>query len=129
VDVLTGLRPATGGAISLHGQVMTNAAPRRLRDQGLASIPEDRHARGLVLDYSVADNLILGSQNDPAVTGGRLLSPRRILERARRLIRQFDIRGAVPSTPARSLSGGNQQKVVLAREIDSRPRFLIAAQP
>jgi ABC-type uncharacterized transport system ATPase subunit len=129
VDVLTGLRHADGGAVSLHGQVVTNAAPRRLRDQGLASIPEDRQARGLVLDYSVADNLILGSQDDPAVTGGRLLSPRRIVERARRLIRQFDIRGAVPATPARSLSGGNQQKVVLAREIDSRPRFLIAAQP
>ncbi len=158
VDVLTGLRHATGGMISLHGRVVTNNTPRKLRDLGLASIPEDRHARGLILDYSVANNLILGSQNAPEVIGGWLLSllrilkrvyrrlilgsweapevtgswllsPRRILERARRLISQFDIRGAGPTTPARSLSGGNQQKIVLAREIDGRPRFLIAAQP
>ncbi|HEY8284070.1 MAG TPA: ABC transporter ATP-binding protein [Chloroflexota bacterium] len=129
VDVLTGLRHATGGTVTLHGQAVTNATPRRLRDLGLAAIPEDRHARGLILDYSVANNLVLGSQDSPAVTGGWLLNPWRILDRARRLIGQFDIRGAVPATRARSLSGGNQQKVVLAREIDCRPRFLIAAQP
>ena len=129
IEVLTGLRPATRGHITLLERLVTNENPRRLRALGLASIPEDRHARGLVLDYSVSDNLILGEQSAPAVSGGRILNPRRILNRARRLIHAFDIRGATPQTPARSLSGGNQQKIVLAREIDGKPRVLIAAQP
>jgi len=129
IEALTGLRAATSGGVTLLGRPVTNANPHHLRAMGLASIPEDRHARGLVLDYSVADNLILGGQSAPTISGGRILSPRRILERARRLIRAFDIRGAAPPTPARSLSGGNQQKIVLAREIDSGPKVLIAAQP
>jgi simple sugar transport system ATP-binding protein len=128
-DVLTGLRPATGGTVVLAGQPAVHATPHHLRQLGLAAIPEDRHARGLVLDYSIADNLILGEQTQPEVSGGHILNPRRILARARRLIASFDIRGATPKTPARALSGGNQQKVVLAREIDARPRLLIAAQP
>jgi simple sugar transport system ATP-binding protein len=128
-DVLTGLRPATGGTVTLAGRSAVHTTPHHLRELGLAAIPEDRHARGLVLDYSVADNLILGEQTQPAVSGGHILNPRRILARARRLIASFDIRGAAPITPARSLSGGNQQKVVLAREIDARPKLLIAAQP
>ena len=129
IEALTGLRPITRGRITLLGRPVANAHPRQLRALGLAAIPEDRHARGLVLDYSVADNLILGAQRAPAVSGGRILNPRRILSRARRLIRAFDIRGAVPRTPARALSGGNQQKIVLAREIDGKPKVLIAAQP
>jgi simple sugar transport system ATP-binding protein len=128
-DVLTGLRSATGGTVTLAGRSAVHTTPHHLRELGLAAIPEDRHARGLVLDYSVADNLILGEQTQPAVSGGHILNPRRILARARRLIAGFDIRGAAPITPARSLSGGNQQKVVLAREIDARPKLLIAAQP
>jgi simple sugar transport system ATP-binding protein len=129
VDVLTGLRHATGGSVALLGRGITNVVPRAIRRQGLTSIPEDRHARGLVLDYSVAENLILGSQRQEPVSNGRVLFPRRILERALRLVKQFDIRGATPATPARSLSGGNQQKIVLAREIDGKPKMLIAAQP
>jgi simple sugar transport system ATP-binding protein len=129
VDVITGLRHATGGHVVLLGKEITNKSPHFGRDLGLSAIPEDRHARGLVLDYSVASNLILGSQNKPAVSGGRILNLRRIVERARRLIGRFDIRGATPPTIARSLSGGNQQKVVLARELDSNPKLLIAAQP
>jgi simple sugar transport system ATP-binding protein len=82
-----------------------------------------------VLNYSVAENLILGVQNKQDVTGGRILNLRRILARARRLIGAFDIRGASPPTSSRSLSGGNQQKVVLARELDCRPKLLIASQP
>jgi simple sugar transport system ATP-binding protein len=129
VEVLTGLRHATAGSATLLGRPIVNVEPSRIRAIGLTSIPEDRHARGLVLDYSVADNLILGSQRQPPVSDGHVLHPRRILERARRLVRQFDIRGAAPTTPARSLSGGNQQKIVLARELDGRPKMLIAAQP
>jgi general nucleoside transport system ATP-binding protein len=129
IDVITGLRHASGGSVTLIGHDVCNKSPRIAREIGLSAIPEDRHARGLVLDYSVANNLILGEQDKPAVSGGNILNPRRILERARRLVRQFDIRGAVPSTPVRSLSGGNQQKVVLARELDSGPKLLIAAQP
>ncbi len=129
VDVITGLRHATGGRVTLLGHDITNKSPRLCRDLGLAAIPEDRHARGLILDYSVANNLVLGVQDKPSVTGGRVLRPGQIVARARRLVEQFDIRGAAPETLARSLSGGNQQKVVLAREIDGAPRLLIAAQP
>ncbi len=129
VDVITGLRHATGGHITLLGHEIANKSPRLCRDLGLASIPEDRHARGLILDYSVANNLILGVQDKREVTGGRVLRPGQIITRARRLVERFDIRGADPETPVRSLSGGNQQKLVLAREIDCAPRLLIAAQP
>lgn len=129
VEVLSGLRPATGGSITLAGQPVTNATPHALRRRGMANIPEDRHARGLVLSFAVAENLILGVEDQRDVTGGRVLNLGRIMARARRLIGQFDIRGASPQTPCRELSGGNQQKVVLARELDSRPRVLIAAQP
>jgi ABC-type uncharacterized transport system ATPase subunit len=129
VEVITGLRHATGGRVILRGHDITNKNPRLCRDLGLAAIPEDRHARGLILDYSVANNLILGVQDKRAVTGGRVLRPGKIVARARRLVEQFDIRGCASDTLVRSLSGGNQQKVVLAREIDGAPKLLIAAQP
>jgi simple sugar transport system ATP-binding protein len=98
-------------------------------EAGVGHIPEDRQARGLVLDYSLAENLALHDYRHEPDSKHGWLFPKRLLSRAARLLPEFDVRGGGPSTPARALSGGNQQKVVLAREIDRDPRILIAAQP
>jgi simple sugar transport system ATP-binding protein len=96
-------------------------------DAGLSHIPEDRHARGLVLDYSVAENLILGQQH--RFTRGMRLDGDAVLENARRAIAAYDIRPGDPLTAARALSGGNQQKIVIAREMARAFQVLLAAQP
>jgi len=131
VEAIAGLRRVQSGAVHLdHGDI-TRADVRARADAGLSHIPEDRHARGLILDYSVADNLILGQQHRFARGGGLIntLDRRRIAENARRQIESFDIRPADPTLPARALSGGNQQKIVVAREMGRDFRVLLAAQP
>jgi simple sugar transport system ATP-binding protein len=100
---------------------------RRRGDAGLSHIPEDRHERALVLDYSVAENLILGQQH--RFTRGAALDASRMLQHARSLIAHYDIRPPDPSLPARALSGGNQQKIVVAREMARDFKVLLAAQP
>jgi ABC-type uncharacterized transport system ATPase subunit len=127
IDAVSGLRPVTSGAVRLRGKDITNCTPREARQAGVGHIAEDRHARGLVLDFSLAENLALNTFRDGTKMG--LLNPRRMLEGAKRLLQEFDVRGGEPSTPARSLSGGNQQKVVIAREVSGNPDALIAAQP
>jgi simple sugar transport system ATP-binding protein len=127
IDAVCGLRPVTSGAVRLRGKDITNCTPREARQAGVGHIAEDRHARGLVLDFSLAENLALNTFRDGTKMG--LLNPRRMLEGAKRLLQEFDVRGGEPSTPARSLSGGNQQKVVIAREVSGNPDALIAAQP
>jgi simple sugar transport system ATP-binding protein len=130
VEVLAGTRRATGGRILLGGRTITNLGARGIRRQGIAHIPEDRRGAGLVLAYSVADNLVLGRQRSPQFSwDGLLLRLRAILAWARRLIREFDIRTPSPDTQTRQLSGGNQQKVIVAREMASKPIVLLAAQP
>jgi simple sugar transport system ATP-binding protein len=96
-------------------------------DAGLSHVPEDRHARGLVLDYTVAENLILGQQH--LFTRGSRLESARILDNAKQQIATYDIRPADPVLPARALSGGNQQKIVIAREMGRSFQVLLAAQP
>jgi simple sugar transport system ATP-binding protein len=98
-------------------------------EAGLGHIPEDRQRRGLVLEFSISDNVALHDYRSPPASRLGWLFPRRLLEHGRRLISEFDVRGGGPRTPAGSLSGGNQQKVILAREIDRDPKVLIAAQP
>jgi simple sugar transport system ATP-binding protein len=128
LEALAGLARPTGGRIALAGQDVTALGVRARADAGLSHIPEDRHRRGLVLDYSIADNLILGLQH--RFSAGARLDARRVDENARRLVREFDIRPADPSLPARALSGGNQQKIVIAREMTGRDyHVLLAAQP
>ena len=95
----------------------------------MGHIPEDRQVRGLVLDFSLAENLALHDFRTPPESRFGWLFPRRLVERARSLLREFDVRGGGPETPAASLSGGNQQKVVIAREVSRNPRVLVAAQP
>ena len=131
VETIAGLRRATSGTIRLadaRGTVhdVTTFSVRARADAGLSHIPEDRHRRGLVLDYSVADNLILGRQHH---FGGTTLDFRAIAEHAAEHIRAYDIRPADPSLPARALSGGNQQKIVVAREMGRDFQVLLAAQP
>jgi simple sugar transport system ATP-binding protein len=127
IDAISGLRPVTSGHVRLKGKDITNCSPRAARDAGVAHIAEDRHARGLVLDFTLAENLALNDYHRGTRFG--LLNPKRIVGAAARLLREFDVRGGTPATPARSLSGGNQQKVVIAREVSGNPEALIAAQP
>jgi simple sugar transport system ATP-binding protein len=129
IDAIAGLRRAKAGRIVLDGVELANGSARESLDAGLGHIPEDRHRRGLVLPFSLTENLALhGYRHAPNSRGG-LLNLQAMGARARRLLKEFDVRGGTPATPAGALSGGNQQKVVLAREIDADPKVLIAAQP
>ncbi len=127
LEALAGLRPVRSGSISVAGRDITALSVKSRGDAGLSHIPEDRHARGLVLDYTIAENLILGQQH--RFTTGVRLDNDAIIDNARRQIDAFDIRPAVPSVPARALSGGNQQKIVIAREMSRGFQVLLAAQP
>ena len=130
VEALAGTRPATGGRILLGEHDVTALGARATREAGIAHIPEDRRGAGLVLNYSVAYNLVLGRQRSPQFAWrGLVLRLRAILEWARRLIKEFDIRTPGPETAARALSGGNQQKIIVAREMANQPEVLLAAQP
>ncbi|MEP6620466.1 MAG: ABC transporter ATP-binding protein [bacterium] len=126
VEALAGLRPARG-AIVLAGRDLVPLDVRARGDAGLSHVPEDRHERGLVLDYSVAENLILGQQH--RFTRGATLDHERVAANAHELIARYDIRPADPTLPARALSGGNQQKIVVAREMARDFKVLLAAQP
>jgi general nucleoside transport system ATP-binding protein len=129
IDALTGLRQPASGRIVVGGKDVTNASARDVLDNGIGHIPEDRQRRGLVLDFSLAENLALHDYRTPPESRFGWLFPRRLVERARRLLKEFDVRGGGPQTPAAALSGGNQQKVVVAREVSRDPRVLVAAQP
>lgn len=134
VEVLTGLRAITSGQIVMHhGENkltrIDNRTPKMVRSLGVAYIPEDRRDRGLILPFSVADNLVFGVQEQEPFSHLGVLDPGRIWANARELIPRFDIRPRRADVPVGTLSGGNQQKVVLAREFSEDPRFLIAAQP
>jgi simple sugar transport system ATP-binding protein len=129
IEAIAGLRDAAAGSILLAGADITRASVRERGESGLSHIPEDRHERGLILEYSVADNLILGQQHR-FVQGFALDAPR-IAAHARDLIKAYDVRPTDEALPARALSGGNQQKVVIAREMGGARDFrvLLAAQP
>jgi general nucleoside transport system ATP-binding protein len=127
IEAIAGLRQIAAGAVWVGDRDVTHAPVAERRQAGLAHVPEDRHRRGLVLDYSVADNLILGEQSSYARAG--TLDSGRIFSRAQELTREFDIRPPDPKLAARMLSGGNQQKVVIAREMGREFLVLLASQP
>ena len=129
IDAMTGLRAVGSGAVRVGGRDVTAESAHGHLEAGCGHIPEDRQRRGLVLEYTIAENLALHDYRSAPASRFGWLFPRRLVERARALIREFDVRGGGPSTRSGALSGGNQQKVVLAREIDRDPRVLIAAQP
>jgi simple sugar transport system ATP-binding protein len=129
VEVLSGLRRPIAGTVRLAGRDITGAGAREILDLGMGHVPEDRQRRGLVLDFTLAENLALHDYDKEPNSRFGWLYPARIVRRARELLQRFDVRGGGPETRASALSGGNQQKVVLAREIGRDPSVLLAAQP
>jgi simple sugar transport system ATP-binding protein len=127
LEAIAGLRDVRAGSVHVGTRNVTALSVRARGDAGLSHIPEDRHARGLVLDYSIAENLILGQQHHFS-TGSRI-DYEHVADNARRQIAKYDIRPTDARTPARALSGGNQQKIVIAREMGREFQVLLAAQP
>jgi simple sugar transport system ATP-binding protein len=129
IDAISGLRRVSSGSVKIGGRDVTGDSPSSILDLGLGHIPEDRQLRGLVLEFSLAENLALHDFDKPPGSRWGWLFPGQLIRRARELLKQYDVRGGGPQTRAAALSGGNQQKVVLAREIGREPSVLIAAQP
>ncbi|HEY0079514.1 MAG TPA: ABC transporter ATP-binding protein [Pyrinomonadaceae bacterium] len=134
IEALAGLvAPASlSGEIEFKGQRMARINPKSSREQGIAHIPENRHRRGLLLDFDLSENSILGVHyRRPTVAppADVLLDTKAIRRRAEQIVRDFDVRPANPELPARALSGGNQQKLIIGRELDIEPRLLLVAQP
>jgi general nucleoside transport system ATP-binding protein len=129
IDAIAGLRSIASGSVRVAGRELRHASAREMLDAGVGHIPEDRQRRGLVLEFTIAENIALHDYAEPPDAKWGWLFPQRLVERARTLIREFDVRGGGPLTRAGGLSGGNQQKVVVAREIARDPKVLIAAQP
>jgi len=130
VEALTGLRPVDSGQVLLRGRDLTKASVRQRIEARIAHIPEDRQRRGLVLDYTLAENLVLETHGAPPYSHHGFLDQKAIRIQAEKLIEAFDVRsGEGPRSKARGLSGGNQQKAIVGREIDLNPDLLIAVQP
>jgi simple sugar transport system ATP-binding protein len=130
-EALVGLRRLETGRLFLAGIELTRLSARQRQRAGLAYIPEDRQRAGLILDFTVAENYLLGHEQDPAWGGGVTLNAPTLLARAAGMIQRYGVRAPYhgEAQPARTLSGGNQQKVVIARAVDSGPRLLVACQP
>src|SRR5256714_4547617 len=133
IEALAGLIPGShiSGSISFEGHDVTQTNARKRKELGIAHVPEDRHRRGLLLDFSLAENTILGVHyRKPAVSAdGILLDQKGIQRRTEQVIRDFDVRPPNPALPARALSGGNQQKLIIGREFELPPKFLLVSQP
>jgi simple sugar transport system ATP-binding protein len=129
IDAITGLRRARSGSIRLRDEDLTRDSPREALDAGVGHIPEDRQRRGLVLDFNLAENIALHDYRKEPESKFGWLFPKQLVARAKKLLVEFDVRGGGPLTRAASLSGGNQQKVIIAREVSRDPTMLVAAQP
>ena len=129
VEVLTGLRQATGGTFRVLGQDVTNASPRTITELGVAHIPEDRQQDGLVLTFPIYDNMVLNTYYQPPFAKGPSMQFDQVYKYAERLSEEFDVRTPSIELPVQNLSGGNQQKVIVAREFSRPIKLLIAAQP
>jgi simple sugar transport system ATP-binding protein len=127
IEAIAGLREASSGTIKLGERDITRLSVRMRGDAGLSHIPEDRHRRGLILDYSLADNFILGQQHH--FTKRAVLDRDAITRHGTEQVRAYDVRPPDPTLPASALSGGNQQKVVIAREMRREFSLLLASQP
>jgi simple sugar transport system ATP-binding protein len=129
IDAIVGLRAPSAGTIRLKGVDITHASARASIEAGVSHIPEDRHRRGLVLEFDLAENLVLGDHRSAPYASHGFMKPRVVAEMARKRITDYDIRTPSEKVLASSMSGGNQQKVVVAREIGRDPELLVAAQP
>ncbi|XJS11555.1 ABC transporter ATP-binding protein [Aerococcaceae bacterium WGS1372] len=126
---MTGLMPIESGTVIYDGVDITGQTPRQINEAGISHIPEDRHKYGLVLDMSIESNIALKNYYKKPFSNRGLLNFGNLEKQAKRLIEEYDVRTTSEKATARSLSGGNQQKAIIAREIDSDPKFLIAANP
>jgi len=129
VEALTGMRESLDGDIKLLGQDISHSKPRKITEMGTAHVPEDRQRDGLILSFPVSDNLVLNSYYLPPFTKGVVLQQDAIMKNAETLIQEFDIRTPSANTNVGSLSGGNQQKVIVAREFSRPIKLLVASQP
>ncbi len=129
VEAIVGVRKVESGSIRMSDREITNLSPREVMLSRISSIPEDRQRRGLILEYTVAQNMVLGIHSLAPYSKRGILQDYAIGERAARLIEQFDVRPPDAAYRAGSLSGGNQQKVIIAREVGNEPQVLIASQP
>lgn len=129
VDCIAGLRKATAGKMKIYDKDVTNLSPRQVQGSGVAHIPQDRQKHGLVLDFTIAENTIMRNYFRPPFCSGLFLNQSVTEKYAETLVAKYDVRTPSVQTLARSLSGGNQQKVIVAREIEQNPDLLIAAQP
>jgi general nucleoside transport system ATP-binding protein len=129
IEAITGLRKIGSGKIAMNGKDITNKNPRTIIESGVSHIPEDRHKRGLVLDFTIGENMVLETYYKTPFSKKGFMNYKEILQYARRLFAEYDVRTPNEHTLARALSGGNQQKAIIAREMDKNPDLLIAAQP
>lgn len=130
IEALSGLMRTTGGTIEFQGRNITGKGARAIKEFGIAHIPEDRHKRGLLLNWDLAENSILGVHyRPPAAAPSGLLNGGAIQTRVRELIENFDVRPPNPDLPAKALSGGNQQKLIIGREFELNPKLLLVSQP
>ncbi len=129
IEAITGLIKTDSGSILLNGNELRNLSPRKITESGVAHIPQDRHKHGLVLDFPIGENMALQTYYKPPFSKAGILNFKAIYDKARVLIKDFDVRTPTERTPARALSGGNQQKAIIGREVDRNPDLLIAAQP
>lgn len=129
IEAITGLRKSESGSVKLNGKEINGLTPRKITESGLAHIPQDRHKHGLVLDFPIGENMVLQTYYKPPFSKGGVLNFKEIYSKAKTLIKEFDVRTPSEYTLARALSGGNQQKAIIGRELDRDPDLLIAAQP
>jgi simple sugar transport system ATP-binding protein len=129
VEVITGLRSASAGSIELLGQNIANASPRKITEIGVGHVPEDRHRDGLVLSYPIKDNMVLNTYYKPPFARWIIIDEKKVISTAVAWVKEYDVRTPSIYATAGTLSGGNQQKVIVAREFSRENKLLVAAQP
>lgn len=129
IEAITGLIKSESGSIRLNGKEIRNLTPRQITETGVGHIPQDRHKHGLVLDFSIGENMVLQTYYKEPYSKRGVLNFKAIYDKARQLIQEFDVRTPDEYMKARALSGGNQQKAIIGREVDRDPDLLVAAQP
>ncbi|MDE5051559.1 ABC transporter ATP-binding protein [Niallia taxi] len=129
IEAITGLLKKDNGSIKLNGKELSVLTPRKITESGIGHIPQDRHKHGLVLDFPIGQNMVLQTYYKQPISKAGFLNRREIDLKAKTLIEEYDVRTPGAHTPARALSGGNQQKAIIGREVDRNPDLLIAAQP
>lgn len=130
IECLAGLAPAKSGRVFFEGKEITNLPARQIKSLGIAHVPEDRHKRGLLLNWNLAENSILGVHyHPPFATATGLMNDSAIYQHIGQIISNYDVRPKNPESPAKSLSGGNQQKLIIGREFETEPKLLLVSQP